>query len=172
MPALGLSSGSVHLHAYEDEWPRLFLAERALLLSCLGDEALEIEHVGSTAIRGMPAKPILDISVAVSSFEDAVRCVPLLEEIGYAFRGEQGIPRRHFFVKGDPVTHHLHMLEADSEPLVAMLRFRDYLLEHPDVAAAYAALKFDLAQQHSNDRVAYTDGKTSFVQGVLGQASR
>ena len=112
---LGLPSGQLQIVSYEPNWPRLYLAEAARLFASLGNDALDVQHIGSTAIPGLPAKPILDIGVAVANFEEAIRCVPLLEQLGYTYRGENGIPRRHYFVKGNPRTHHLHMLEIASE---------------------------------------------------------
>lgn len=167
---LGLPSGQLRLSPYEPDWSLLFLAERERLCASLGNYVLDVQHIGSTSIPGMAAKPILDIGVAVANFEEAVACVPLLEQLGYSYRGENGIARRHYFVKGDPRTHHLHMLEVASEEWKNHLLFRDYLCRNSEVAQAYASLKQTLALQFALDREAYQIGKESFIQAVLQQA--
>ncbi len=132
---------------------------------------LDVQHIGSTSIPGMPAKPILDIGVAVANFEEAVRCIPLMEQLGYSYKGENGIPRRHYFVKGEPRTHHLHMLEAASEEWKNHLLFRDYLRGNAEAARAYANLKRQLAASFAADREAYQTGKERFINAVLRQAN-
>ncbi len=164
---LGLSSKIVRVCPYTPQWSQIFSEEQSRLQACIGDSVLDIQHVGSTSIPGMAAKPILDIAVAVADFEEAARCVPPLEQLGYLYRGENGIPRRHYFVKGDPVIHHLHMVEIQSEQWASMIGFRDHLRHHPDVVQAYAALKQQLVEQFPTDRKAYQEGKEEFIQQVL-----
>ena len=167
---LGLTSGQLRLFPYDPNWPLLFRAEKERLFASLENYILDIQHFGSTSIPGMPAKPILDIGVAVANFEEAIRCVPLLEQLGYIYKGENGIPRRHYFVKGEPRTHHLHMLESESEEWKHHLLFRDYLRANSEATQAYANLKQTLATQFANDREAYQNGKDSFILAVLHQA--
>lgn len=116
------------------------------------------------------AKPIIDIAVAVRQIADAESCVIPLESIGYEYRGEQGIPGRHFFAKGEPRTHHLHLVEADSVFWRSHLLFRDYLRQHADVAAEYETLKRRLAIEYKDNREAYTEGKAAFIENVLRAA--
>jgi GrpB-like predicted nucleotidyltransferase (UPF0157 family) len=169
---LGLASGQLRLSPYEPNWPLLFGAEKERLFASLGNHILDVQHIGSTSIPGMPAKPILDIGVAVANFEEATRCVPLLEQLGYIYKGENGIPRRHYFVKGNPRTHHLHLLEIESEEWKNHLRFRDYLRAKPTSAQAYASLKQTMAMQFATDRDAYQNGKENFIQAVLQKATQ
>src|SRR5579871_440110 len=164
---LGLSSEIVFVCPYTPEWRQVFIEEQARLHACVGNDVLDIQHVGSTSIPGMAAKPILDIAIAVADFEGAARCVQPLELLGYLYRGENGIPRRHYFVKGDPRTHHVHMVEIQSENWATMICFRDYLRQHPDVAQAYEALKQRLAEQFPTNRIAYQEGKEVFIQQVV-----
>ena len=110
-PPLGLKRGELHLSPYRDEWPLLFESEKKIIEAAVGDHVSDIQHVGSTAIVGMPAKPILDIAIAVEEFERTRVCIDPLIALGYTFRGENGIPRRHYFQKGEPCTHHVHMVE-------------------------------------------------------------
>jgi GrpB-like predicted nucleotidyltransferase (UPF0157 family)/protein associated with RNAse G/E len=167
---LGLARGTVALQPYRDEWPLLFQTEAALLQVAIGAHVLEIQHVGSTSIPGIPAKPILDIGVAVENFEAAVVCIQPLEALGYRYRGEAGIPRRHYFVKGDPTTHHLHMNEISSADWQQQIAFREYLRRYPETALANAQLKTQLASQFPTDRLAYTESKSGFIAGVLQKA--
>jgi GrpB-like predicted nucleotidyltransferase (UPF0157 family) len=112
---LGLKRGTVRLVPHNERWHDLFAEEEDRLRVAISEYALAIEHVGSTAICGLSAKPIIDIAVAVRKIADAGKCVIPLEGIGYEYRGEQSIPGRHFFGKGEPRTHHLHMVEMSSD---------------------------------------------------------
>ena len=134
-----------------------------------------IEHVGSTSIPGLAAKPVIDILVGVTSLAAGEQAVPALEALGYEYRGENGIPGRLYFCKGVVRyrrTHHLHMVETGHEQWRPMLSFRDYLRAHPDEARHYEALKRNLAAQFRDNRQAYTDGKEHFVKAILGKAQR
>ena len=167
---IGVGGSVVELSPYTAEWRRLFEEEKALLQAAVGQHVLDIQHVGSTAVPGMIAKPIIDIGIAVASFEEARVCIPPIEHLGYKYRGEHGMPHRHYFVKGNPRTRHLHMHERDSPEWKNHVLFRDYLIEHREVAEAYAALKTGLAQRYSTDRQAYLHGKASFIERVLETA--
>jgi len=135
---------------------------------------LDLQHVGSTAIPGIRAKPILDIAADVASYEAAAVCIAPLEALGYTYRGENGIPRRRYFVRrtpdGETTLVHLHMLEAHSAEWENHLLFRDYLRAHPQDAQAYQALKEELMARYPRDRGAYTEGKGAFVARILVQA--
>jgi GrpB-like predicted nucleotidyltransferase (UPF0157 family) len=168
---IGLEHGVVRLAPYTPRWAELYAEEAARIRALLGDELLEIEHIGSTAIAGMEAKPILDIGAAVRSFEAGSRCVGPLERLGYRYMGEYGIPGRHYFVKGSPRTHHLHMVAIDSEEWRINLVFRDALRASPELAERYRDLKRRLAAEFENDRVGYTEGKAEFIRSVLRRAS-
>ena len=169
---IGLPRGTVKLIPYTSEWARLFEEEKARLEAAIGDEVLDIQHVGSTSIPGMIAKPILDIGIAVKDYEEARVCIRPIEQLGYEYRGEHGIPRRHFFVKGESRTHHIHMNERCSRAWENQVLFRDYLIRYPEQAQEYAALKSELAKRHPKDREAYTKGKASFIEGVLERARK
>jgi GrpB-like predicted nucleotidyltransferase (UPF0157 family) len=169
--SIGLQQGVVALCPYTIAWKRLFEEERATLKASLGDQILDIQHIGSTSIPGMVAKPILDIAIAVNDFEEARACIAPIEGLGYEYRGELGMPRRHYFVKGDPRTHHIHMVEINSQDWVNQLLFRDYLTRHPHSAQAYADLKIELAGRFPKDREAYLEAKAPFIQKILELAS-
>jgi GrpB-like predicted nucleotidyltransferase (UPF0157 family) len=160
---------------YDPNWPRMFADERNHLLGRLPLEMIgRIEHFGSTAVPGMAAKPIVDMLVEVRSLEETKsRIVPVLEAEGYDYfwrptHGDEGPPFYAWFIKRDANgvrTHHIHMVENDFAHWERLL-FRDYLIEHPEVASEYAALKVRLARDCANDRVAYTNGKTDYVVRV------
>lgn len=147
------------------------LHEALVAVSCV----LDIQHVGSTAVAGLDAKPTIDIALAVTSFEDAYECIPPLVALGYEYRGENGIPRRHYFIKNNPDeveealrrTHHLHVFEKEGAEWKKHLAFRDALRADSALAQQYAACKHALAARYANDSEAYCNGKTAFIEGVL-----
>lgn len=169
---IGLQRGLVKLSPYNIEWKQLFEDEKARLQNAVGDYILDIQHVGSTSIPGMIAKPIIDIAVSIQNFEEAQICINPLEHLGYTYEGENGIPRRHFFVKGDPRTYHLHMQEIIHPNWENMVLFRDYFTKHPDFVKQYAQLKLELARRYPTDRQAYLDGKAPFIIQVLSLARK
>ena len=151
-PIIGLKPGIVRVSPYQPGWARLFEKERVRLQSAVGAHVLDIQHIGSTSVPGLPAKPIIDIGIAVQDFEEAVVCVEPIEALGYVYRGENGIPRRHYFRIGTPRTHHIHMVEVESAEWAQQLLFRDYLRRHPEMLRRYADLKIDLARRFPQDR--------------------
>lgn len=166
---IGLAQGVVKIVPYCSSWNDHFRDEKEILCKLLDLHVLDIQHIGSTAVPGLSAKPIIDIMAGVRSLEDGLGCVEVLERQGYAFKGEAGIPGRLFFTKEqhDFRTHHLHMVEYHSEFWCNHLLFRDYLIKHPDTAKLYEQMKWELAQKHPFDREAYTDGKSDFIVEVL-----
>ena len=168
---LGLEKGAVKLLPHREEWHQLFAAEAARLSTAAGRHALAIEHVGSTAICGIAAKPIIDIALAVEDIAQVELIVQPFENLGYVYRGENGIPNRHYFRKGSPFrTHHMHVVELNGEFWNSHLLFRDYLRKHRETAAQYEKLKQELAQKFLENREAYTDGKAAFIENVLKAA--
>ena len=157
---------------YDPNWPAMFAAERDHLRQCLPVDLIRrIEHFGSTAVPGLPDKPIIDIIVEVRDLQvTRERIAPLLEAQGYDYfwrptHGNDGPPWYAWFIKRDAQgrrTHHIHMIEAHFEHWDRLL-FRDYLIAHPETASQYADLKTQLCRKFLNDRVAYTEGKTAFI---------
>ncbi|RIK40819.1 MAG: hypothetical protein DCC55_13765 [Chloroflexi bacterium] len=167
---IGLPAKVVALHPYDPAWPRLFQEEAARLQAAIGRYVLDIQHVGSTSIPGLAAKPIIDLAVAVANFEEAAVCIEPMERLGYEYRGENGLPRRHLFVKGTPRTHHVHINEIHSADWQQQIAFRDYLRARPDLTGEYARIKQQLARQFPTDRRAYTEQKSGFIFNVLRKA--
>ena len=158
---------AVELQPYDPAWPVMFAGECEAIRTALGPLALEVEHIGSTAIPGLPAKPVIDILVAVRKLEDAAACIAPLQALGYTFIDyPQNIDRR-FFRKGAPRTHHLHIVEQGSVSYREHLAFRDTLRRDPALRQEYLELKTSLARQYRTDRARYSDSKTAFVQRVL-----
>ncbi len=157
---------------YDPSWPERYERERASIVEALGDVmegVVHIEHVGSTAVPSLAAKPIIDIMIGVRELPVGEGCIQPLESLGYEYRGEAGIPGRYYFRKGNPRSHHLHMVQHGTEFWQRHLLFRDLLRERPAVAREYAALKKELAAQYRTDRLAYTEAKTPFIDAALAR---
>jgi len=169
---LGLEKGTVRLQSHTEQWHAAFAEEKKRLQAAIGEFVESIEHVGSTSVCGIAAKPILDIAVAISAAREGEKAIAPLENLGYEYRGEYGIKGRFYFVKGEPRTHHIHMLPVDSEEWRNHLFFRDYLCQNSAAAAEYDKLKRDLAKKNTGDRDAYTDGKADFVKKILENQSK
>jgi len=169
---LGLRRGTVRLVAPTPDWKEAFEQERCLLRERLGAVALDIQHVGSTAVPGLPAKPIIDIAIAVARLDDYAGCVDPLAAIGYTYFPERNPPEDRFFAKGPEAcrTHYLHFVAIDGEPWRNYLLFRDYLVAHPQMLATYTELKRKMARRYASDRRSYTASKSTFVAEVLALA--
>lgn len=167
-------STSVVVVDYDPQWTTSYEEEKERILGAIGDVAVAIEHIGSTAVPGLGAKPIIDIMVAVPVLADAERCTEPLQEIGYEYVPEYNdvIPERRYFHKGPPGarTYHLHMVELTSGFWERHLLFRDSLRVHPEEAQRYDQLKKDLAAKFGSDRDGYTEAKTSFIESVIAKA--
>lgn len=160
---------------YNPAWPRLFVEEKALIHAAIGDFIADIQHVGSTSVPGLGAKPIVDIMVVVRNLALVPNCVRPLENIDYLYMAENGIPGRHLFCKPAHVSsfqrlYHLHIMEKTHEQYSFHLLFRDYLRTHPDTRQAYQSLKREMATKYGFDRVGYTDAKHDFIRSVIAQA--
>ncbi len=152
---------------FREEWKRLFELEKENIDEAIGYFVDDIQHVGSTSIPGMSAKPILNIAIAVDDFEGAGVCIEPLAGIGYEFKGENGIPRRHYFRKGEPRTHHIHMFEKTSKDWNQTILFRDCLRSNHGLAEDYMRLKQDLVHRSGSDRKSYQAGKGGFIDAVI-----
>ena len=157
----------VELRDHDPAWALMFREERDLLAEALGDLVISVEHIGSTAVPGLRAKPIIDILVGVEELSLEL-FASRLERIGYVHVPieEEG---RLFFRKGMPRTHHLHLVREGSEEQMRHLRFRDRLIQHPEEAEEYQRLKERLAIRFHKDREAYTEGMNAFIQDMLAR---
>lgn len=164
---LGLKRGTVKLRPYHKEWPVEFEKERQRLLAGLGSLLVDIQHIGSTSVPGLTAKPILDMSVGVRRFKDAKRLIKPLRELGYGF--DRHFRYQLFFAKGPDAkrTHYLHVMRYNGSKWKSDALFREYLCNHPGRARAYATLKTKLAKQYPGERQKYSDGKDLFIKDTL-----
>jgi len=157
---------------YDPQWPMLYAEEQRRLLDILGVIVLRIEHIGSTSVPGLAAKPIIDISIGV---RDRALVTPYIEALGRL--GYEEIPilaalQRRMFSKGpyNEGTHHVHVTDYGSDIWAQPILFRDYLRAHPAVAKAYGDVKRAAAAKHQNDLDGYHDEKTPFIVQIMEQA--
>jgi len=164
----------ITLTDYAPDWPQRFEAEKTLLRQHISQPAV-IEHIGSTAIPGLCAKPIIDILIGVASLARINEAVPQIEALGYEYISayEDQMPYRRFFRKWNNGirTHHIHMVEEKSTFWNRHLSFRDYLRAHHDIAAQYGELKRALAEKEWDDMNDYADAKTAFIRDVEKRAA-
>ena len=166
------SEAPIELVSYDAAWPARFEEESAELRRALAPWlAGPIEHIGSTAIRGLAAKPVIDIMAGVDSLEASRPAIAAATRLGYCYFPYQA-ELKHWFCKPSPAcrTHHLHLVPVGSPQWARPIAFRDYLRTHPDVAAEYEALKWRLAAEFRFDREAYTQAKTPFIDAVTDTA--
>lgn len=169
---LGVAQGTVRLAEYDPQWPLLAAREMQRLAAALGPLVRGIEHIGSTAVPGLPAKPILDLALAVESAAQLPALAAGLAGLGYRAWGEHGLPGRQFFSRGEPVTHHVHAVVGGSPHWMVWLQFRDHLRQDAADRQVYAVCKRQLAIVHPHDRAAYTRGKDDLVASILQRARR
>ena len=172
---IGLRRHTVRLVAHRREWHVLFESERRALLERVGHLAVDVQHVGSTAVPGLDAKPIIDIALAVRSARDIPRLVGPLGELGYIYRGDAGSDGGHLFVKEsapDVRTHHLHVVSVDDAQWHEWVLFRDKLRADEALRARYAGLKKVLKERYAEDRKGYTEAKNEFVRGLMHPQSQ
>ncbi len=163
---------------HDKRWPAIYEEEKLRILDVAGNRICGIEHIGSTAVLGLEAKPIVDIMAGVNSLSDAESLLPLLKNIGYedAIRQHEN-PEWYYCLRktihGEEIwlqNFHLHLMKFNSETWKKHILFRDFLRSHPEHAVKYARLKRKLAAQHSADREGYTNAKAEFIVNVLDQA--
>lgn len=153
---------------YNEEWPKTFERLRARIWPAVSDLALAVEHVGSTAIPGLAAKPIIDLCVVVQSRADVPLVIERLAQLGYVHSGDLGVPDREAFRQSQGLPrHHLYLSPRDSLSLKNHLALRDYLRANPDGVTSYGLLKRQLAEQFPDDIDSYIEGKTAFILEIL-----
>jgi GrpB-like predicted nucleotidyltransferase (UPF0157 family) len=158
----------VIIHDYDPTWPERFATLCARIAALLQDMASAIEHVGSTAVPGLAAKPIIDIDVLLRAPTDLPLVIERLASAGYQHRGDLGVPGREAFkTPPNDIPHHLYVCPPGSPEFRRHITFRDYLRGHAECGTRYATLKLELARKFRNDREGYNLAKTDFVQEVL-----
>ncbi|WP_394171880.1 GrpB family protein [Guptibacillus hwajinpoensis] len=162
----------VSLNEYNTEWESQFDYERKRIIAAIGDKIAGIEHIGSTSIKGLKAKPIIDIMIGIKDLNSTSALVQPLSEIEFEYVPKPELTERRFFRKGlwGRGTCHLHICEIHSTEWIEKTVFRDYLREHPEFAQEYALLKSELATKYKYDRPAYTQQKEPFIKGIIKKA--
>ena len=162
-----MSATGVELLPHDPFWTQRAQAEADALRSVLGDTLLAVHHIGSTAIPGIRAKPVIDLIPVVSALPALEARRSQIEALGYEWCGEFGLPGRRYFRRDDlqgARTHQVHAFETGVPDVIRHLAFRDYMRAHPLLAAEYGKLKEGLADAHRHDRTAYVQGKDAFVK--------
>jgi GrpB-like predicted nucleotidyltransferase (UPF0157 family) len=163
-----MSQEPIRIVEYDPEWPNRYETAAARIREAGGDRFVALEHIGSTAVPGLAAKPIVDVLGGVERLADGEAAVEALEALGYEYvpELEAAIPERRYFYKTDDDchTHHLHVVEHGGPFWTRHLQFRDYLREHPDRARRYEKVKREAACDHRHDIEGYEDAKAAFVR--------
>jgi GrpB-like predicted nucleotidyltransferase (UPF0157 family) len=164
------SNRTIYVIDYVPEWPEHFAQLRERIWPSVSDFATGIEHVGSTSVPGLAAKPVIDIDIVVASRQDISLVVKRLANLGYTHVGDLGIRDREAFDLPSPdLAHNLYVCPSDSLALRNHLALRDHLRAHPMDVAAYSALKKELARRFPHDIASYVEGKTDFILSVLAR---
>ncbi len=163
---------TIEVVPYDPDWIRLFATEAGLLRRVFGREVVAIHHIGSTAVPGMQAKPVIDILLEVRELERVDAFNELMRRLGYEPRGEYGLPNRRYFPKtvNGRRTVHVHTWQSGDPEIARHVVFRDFMIAHPNQAQAYGDLKEALVSQYAGDREAYISGKHDFCQEMERQA--
>ncbi|TAE61088.1 MAG: GrpB family protein [Nostocales cyanobacterium] len=159
----------VEVFPHNPNWKNEFFEEAQKMKIALDENLIAVYHIGSTAIEGIHAKPIIDILLEVKDINKIDQQSVQLELLGYENMGEFGIPKRRYFRKHNQAgirTHHLHAFEVGSVQIERHLAFRDYMISHPEDAHKYSHLKCELAKKYPHDINSYMDGKDSFIQEI------
>jgi len=179
---LGLKHGMAELSMHTSEW-KIYADEIIKQLwNILGTVANDIQHVGSTSIHNIKAKPVIDIAVSVSSFEKVLELSPIMEQNGFIFIGWEGKDEKQpvyqcgEYVPGEKnmkvLTHYIKIKKKDSQEWNNLVNFRDYMNTFPNAASKYEALKMELAEKYKDDYRSYHQGKTSFIIEMIATANR
>ncbi|BAZ41967.1 hypothetical protein NIES4101_79350 [Calothrix sp. NIES-4101] len=163
----------VEVVPHNPSWKQEFDRESQLVADALGNNVIQVHHIGSTSIPGIYAKPIIDILVEVTNIHQVDEFNSHMIALGYEAMGEFGLPGRRYFRKEiyQNRTHHVHVFPNNSDDVARHLNFRDYMISHPEDARAYSELKRNLAQKFANDIESYMDGKDGFIQEIQKRAS-
>lgn len=157
----------IEIVPYDSSWPSIFRAEAARIKEALGNNCLDIHHIGSTSVPGLSAKPIIDMIPVVRDVTKVDIYNSAMEHLGYQAMGEYGIPLRRFFQKGSELkTHNVHVFEQNNPEIDRHIKFRDWMRTHPEDMQAYADLKKSLATQFPEDRFSYCLGKVDFIAAI------
>jgi len=160
----------IRIEPYDPLWASEYEAEDDRIVTACRDLPLRLEHVGSTAVPGLIAKPIIDVLAGCPARASRAPYIQAFRQLGYEHKGAFGIPGRNYFRRGAPRSHHIHLVSWTSAFWKDQILFRDVLRDDPAVAQEYAALKRSLAATFPDDHSAYSEGKSPFINAVLRRA--
>lgn len=170
--SLGLKRGTVHLEPHNKQWEEIAVKTIEKLEAILGEDAIDIQHIGSTAIPAIKAKPIIDIVVGVDDFNRVLLHNEQLQKEGIVYRGSD-VEHQLLYVMGDMKndtrTHHIHVVKWNGTEWKNYIYFRDYLNSNENVALQYQQLKEELKSKYADDRIAYTRGKQDMIDNILNR---
>ncbi len=169
--SIGLKRGTVDVVAHNPDWADEFEREKERILEACGNKVIAVEHIGSTSIPGLVAKPIIDIALGIRRLQDAKQLLPYLKKLDYHFYKK--FQRQLLFVAKGPDekrTHYLHVMRYNGAKWKTDQLFRNYLRTHPRAVREYSDLKQKLAKAHPDDRQAYSDGKDEFIKSIIAKA--
>ncbi len=164
---LGLAKGEVFLCEYNVAWVDEFQFESERIIGQIGHYVVKIHHIGSTSVASLKAKPIIDIAVEIAEFQTGFECVEALGVLGYKHRIIDELADRHYWSKGNPRTHQIHMFQSGSPYLSDLIKFRDVLRDNDILKIKYEKLKESLVKSCGQDKFKYTKAKNSFINSVL-----
>ncbi len=164
--------GGVRLVAYDSLWPLMFEAEADRIEAACDGLPLRLEHIGSTSVPRMSAKPVIDILAGRPPQSRVAAYIAAIRGLGYEHKGANGVPGREYFRRGSPRSHHVHLVSWSSAVWDEHLVFRELLRDDPAIARDYEALKRDLAMDFAEDRRAYTEGKAAFIRAAIRDGRR
>lgn len=168
---IGLKRNTVKLYPHSNEWENLAEATIKDLKDIFSDKAVDIQHVGSTSIKEIKAKPIIDIAVGVKSFDDVDKLIETLEDKGFIHVEKNDDENQRFFSSGDfdadTRTHHIHVVIFGDKEWCDYIKFRDTLNNDVSKRMAYEELKINLEKKYPNDRYRYTESKSDFIMRIL-----
>lgn len=171
--SIGLKRGTVKVVPYQRNWTTEFEKEKARITKACADKIVAVEHIGSTSVLGLVAKPIIDIAIGLRRLKDAKQLLPALKKLGYHFYKD--FQRQRLFVAKGPDekhTHYLHVMRYGGVKWSTDQLFRNYLRSHPNEVKCYSKLKEKLAKLHTNDRDAYSKEKDAFIKSIITKAKK
>ena len=166
----GIEKVDIRILDYDANWPSLFQEHAAKIKEALGGAALRVEHIGSTSVEGLPAKPIIDILLVVENSGDESSYLPALERTGYVLRVREPAAHEHRMLRTPGRDVHIHVYAPNSPEIERYLIFRDRLREHASEREIYAKTKRDLAARSWPDMNAYAEAKTGVIEGIIARA--
>ena len=164
---LALPKGKVFLVQWDKEWENEYTLEKNKIMELIGSYMISCHHIGSTAVKELSSKPIIDIAIELINYDDGFKCIDSLSTIGYKHRIIKELPERHYFSKGEPRTHQIHMYQKGNIYLKKQIIFRNCLIEDNELRDKYQKIKEKYATEYSMDKLAYADAKTEFINNVL-----